>query len=180
MSDALETPRPGLHQEPLLAQLLAYWTEKRRGRDTVRKRDIDATEIDPELLPFIGLSELEPATGRVRYRLVGTGLTQRHGIDPTGKYLDEVLQGAYCDYIIALHRECQARRQPVYADDVSRRPTGQYFRAKRLLLPLADDGDAISFVLIAMRYFAPPMQDDESLRWYESGGELLELERTIL
>jgi hypothetical protein len=136
MNNAVGNSVSPLSEEPILAGLLAYWTARRQASGVGDKRDIDPTEIEPALLPFIGISEIEAETARIRYRLVGTGIAQRHGADPTGKYLDDVLQGAYLDYLIGLHRECCASRRPIYADSLSQRPTGQWIRVKRLLLPL--------------------------------------------
>lgn len=169
-----------LLDDPLLSGLLAYWTAKGRNGDIADKRDIDPTEIARPLLPFIGISEFEAETGRIRYRLVGTGIAQRHGVDPTGKYLDEVLQGQYRDYLIGLHRECCARRRPVYTDALSRRPTGQRVGVKRLLMPLTNGGTAIAFALLALSYRSPTLHGDDHLRWYASGAELTELAHLVL
>jgi hypothetical protein len=170
---------PALSDEPLLVELLAYWEAKRGGRDVPEKRSIDPAEIAPRLLPFIAISELE-AGGRIRYRLVGTGIAERHGIDPTGKYLNDVLQGAYRDYILGLHFECALKRRPLYAEALSRRADGAYFRAKRLILPLTDGGVEIRFIAAGQIFLSPNAQNDREMRWYQSAGELRELARTVL
>jgi hypothetical protein len=180
MNTAVGNSVSPLSEEPILAGLLAYWTARRQASGVGDKRDIDPTEIEPALLPFIGISEIEAETARIRYRLVGTGIAQRHGADPTGKYLDDVLQGAYLDYLIGLHRECCASRRPIYADSLSQRPTGQWIRVKRLLPPLTQGGEAIVFVLLALSYPTPKLGGDDFLGWHASGAELNELAHAVL
>jgi hypothetical protein len=94
MNNAVGNSVSPLSEEPIPAGLLAYWTARRQASGVADKRDIDPTELEPALLPFIGISEIEAETARIRYRLVGTGIAQRHGADLTGKYLDDALQGA--------------------------------------------------------------------------------------
>lgn len=184
MDEALdETARsahgcPALREEPLLAGFVAYWERKRGTRDVPEKQDINPAEIDPALLPFVAIGELEVG-GRVRYRLVGTGITARHGIDPTGKYVDEVLHGAYGDYIRALIAETARRRRPVYSDAVSRHDAGPFLRVKRVILPLTGGAHAIRFILGAQLIQSPPEQDDPEMRWYRGNGALHEIVRVV-
>jgi hypothetical protein len=84
------------------------------------------------------------------------------------------------DYLIGLHRECRAARRPIYADSLSRRPTGQWIRVKRLLLPLTHGGEAIAFVVLALSYPTPKPGGDDLLGWYASGAELHELAHAAL
>lgn len=170
---------PQLQEEPLLVELLAYWARKREGSDVPDKRVIDPAEIDRRLLPLIAISELEPE-GRVRYRLVGTGIAVRHGLDPTGRYLNDVLQGAYRDYILGLHFESAEKRRPIYAEALSHSAEGGQFRARRLILPLSQGGPEIRFILGAQIFSSPPAQNDAAMRWYESRGALEELARVLL
>lgn len=174
-----DAPCPQLESEPLLADLLAYWASKRADGDVPDKQRIEPTEIDRRLLPFIAISELEPE-GRVRYRLVGSGIVARHGIDPTGGYLNDVLQGAYRDYILGLHFESAKKRRPIYAEALSHSAEGGYFWARRLVLPLSQGGAEIRFILGAQIFSSPPAQNDGTMRWYESRGGLEELVRVLL
>ncbi|HZB90071.1 MAG TPA: PAS domain-containing protein [Stellaceae bacterium] len=169
---------PALREEPLLAAFVAYWERKRGARDVPEKRDIDPAEIDPALLPFVAVGELDVA-GRVRYRLVGTGITTRHGIDPTGKYVDEVLNGTYGDYIRALIGESMRKRRPVYSDAISRYDAGPYLRVKRVILPLTGGGGDIRFIIGAQLIQSPPEQDDAQMRWYRGNGALHEIVRVV-
>src|ERR1051326_8762365 len=82
-----------------LIQAHDYWRHKAVGRAMPRRRDIDPTEI-PKLLPDVMLVDVLPG-GHYRYRLIGTGNTQAHGVHATGRYLDEVLPGPeYKDHVI--------------------------------------------------------------------------------
>ena len=169
---------PALSEEPLLAGFVAYWEAKRGAREVPEKRDIDPTEIDRALLPYIAIGELEGGA-RVRYRLVGTGITGRHGIDATGKYVDEVLRGAYGDYIRGLLAETTRKRRPIYSEAVSRHGGGQYLRVKRVMMPLSDGGREIRFIIGAQLILSPPEQNDRQIRWYRGDGALQEIVRVV-
>ena len=53
------------------------------------RADIDPVDI-PRLLPDVMLVE-RFADGRYRYRLIGTENSRAHGMNATGRYLDEIV-----------------------------------------------------------------------------------------
>src|ERR1051325_4546970 len=89
--------------DPLLRQLYDYWQSKRSGRAMPRRADIDPAEI-PKLLPHMMITEILEGGQRYRYRLSGTAVSEAFGRELTGRYVDEVMTGAYRDFIEGLYR----------------------------------------------------------------------------
>jgi hypothetical protein len=145
MLDALST-------EPLLLSALRYWDGKRQGRALPERRDIDPLELDRRLLPHLLLIELDGA--RYRFRLIGTEIVRRLGYDPTGRYVDDVLTGAYLDHVLALNRALVTTKRPVASHSRHRWDDGGYALTRRIAMPLADGGDGVAMLLVA-QVFAP-------------------------
>jgi hypothetical protein len=137
-----------------LSQAHDYWRHKAAGRAMPRRGDIDPTEI-PKLLPDVMLVDVLSG-GRYRYRLIGTGNTEAHGIDATGRYLDEVLPGPeYRDHVLALYDECVGSRRPLYSECLfmsAQRPVPER-RTKVLMMPLAEDGETVNIVFVVQVFF---------------------------
>src|SRR5271154_2797991 len=98
-------PAPPCRAIPGRKEPHANWLRKGAGRRLPGRRDLDPADI-PRLLPHVMLVEV-PAGGRYRYRLIGTENVREHGIDATGRYLDEVLPGPdYKAHVLRLYDEC--------------------------------------------------------------------------
>jgi hypothetical protein len=137
-----------------LRQAHDYWRRKAAPRAMPRRADIDPTEI-PKLLPDIMLVDVLPK-GRYRYRLIGTENTQAHGINATGRYLDEVLPGpAYKEHVIALYDECVRARRALYSECLfmSRGQRAPERRTKVLFMPLSEDGESVNMVFVMQVFF---------------------------
>src|SRR3546814_18943525 len=80
-SDQIESAR--------IRELFAYWQDKRRGDLLPRRADIDPVEI-PRLMPYVLIPDIAHAPFRVRFRLVGTTVVKPHGVELTGKNLDQI------------------------------------------------------------------------------------------
>src|SRR5580704_7994380 len=118
------------------------------------RADIDPIEI-PKLLPDVMLVERDD-NGRYRYRLVGTENAQAHGMNATGRYLDEVLPGPeYKDHVIALYDECVAARRALYSECLFMSPhqRGPERHTKVLFMPLAEDGETVNMVFVMQVLF---------------------------
>lgn len=142
--------------DPQLKQMHAYWRQKSGVRPMPSRRDIDPTEL-PRLLPHLLISEVLDGGQRFRYRLAGSAITQASGRNVTGCLVEDVVTGSYCDYINELHRRVCRTGRPLFADspyDAGKR--GRNFFAKRLLLPLSDDGVAVNQIIsLLIFHFAP-------------------------
>jgi hypothetical protein len=134
---------------PMLAALLAYWQEKRKGRPLPERRDIDPLEMAPDLLPHLMLCDLFDRGTRVRFRLVGTVVVKRLGFDPTGRYLDREESGFF-ELVAALHRLVYCERAPVHAASVFVWGGERRLEVQQLLLPLAHGGPDPAIALDAI------------------------------
>lgn len=72
--------------------LYGFWLERWRPGRPPSRADLLPEELGP-LLPQTFLIEVEPGSGRLRYRLVGSGIAAGLGYDSSGRYLDEVSAG---------------------------------------------------------------------------------------
>lgn len=145
--------------EPLLAELHAYWAGRRGERVAPARSDIDPVDI-PHLLPHIALAEVvmpeDAAAGntvpRIRYRLAGTEIEARFGTPLTNRFLDELKQGEYLAYIQSLYRRLIEEPAPIYSEGSFAAGDGNRLLAKRLMLPLSDDGKTVNMVLSGVVY----------------------------
>src|SRR5579864_2837401 len=137
-----------------LRQAHDYWRGKAAGRAMPRRADIDPTEI-PKLLPDVMLVDVLPQ-GRYRYRLIGTENAQAHGMNATGRYLDEVLPGPeYKAHVIALYDESVASRRALYSECLFMAPQQRApeRHTKVLFMPLAEDSDNVNMVFVIQVFF---------------------------
>ena len=137
--------------EPVLAELFSYWSERCHGRPAPTRADIDPVDI-PHLLPHIVLTEIVDGPGsgerRVRFRLAGTQIEKHFGCVLANRYLDELKRGNYLSYVMGLYERLISEVRPLYTEDCF----GDALRAKRLMLPLSDDGRTVNMVLTGMIY----------------------------
>jgi PAS domain len=132
-----------------IAALWDYWCGVRVkcGRMPLRS-DIDPIDI-PKLLPNIWLVDIEPGTGRYRYRVVGTAVTRARNNDQTGGYLDEEVPGlnetAFGRSLALTARE----GIPTWniAPPPAALPLHDIAEAERLTLPLAGEDRPVAMLL---------------------------------
>jgi hypothetical protein len=132
-------------RHPKIRELYRYWLVKRGGRRAPARVDIDPVELRG-LLPHISLFDVVEPGPRLRFRLVGTAVTEIAG-EATGKFIDELvpahvyarLHEQYVDIVRNL-----VGRYTVADLEWQGRP---YLRYHRLLLPLSDDQRSANLML---------------------------------
>jgi hypothetical protein len=79
-------------RHPILRRMVAFWNEKRRGRDWPLRADFDPLDFWFAIGTISLIDVHITATGKRRYffRLDGTRQVDLFGVDFTGKFLDEV------------------------------------------------------------------------------------------
>jgi hypothetical protein len=113
-----------------------------------QRADLDPIDI-PKLLPHVMLIEVHG--DRYRYRLVGTANAQEHGMNATGRYLDEVLPGPeYKAHVLRLYDECVRERRPLYSESLFLSVSGGGIErhTKVLFMPLSQDGRTVNLVFV--------------------------------
>ena len=131
----------------ILREALAYWRRKRGARQMPRRRDIDGAELPFWLLPHVQLLDVVEDGRRFRHRLVGTAIVGAFGAEPTGKYVDEVLSGTALDFANTAYRAVCDNRKAVFARSAHDTVKGSPLIAHRVLMPLAEDGEAANMIL---------------------------------
>ena len=125
--------------------LLSYWRSLIAEPDIPDRADFDPIEVS-KLLPFLFMLDVEPC-GRLKIRLMGTELAQRLGADGTGKYVDELISGAYLDRMNEMFALAISQRQPVHSASRYQVPDREHIFVERLLLPLTNGSDAVDIIL---------------------------------
>lgn len=112
-------------ESPLVWEFYRYWHALADG--AVPHRDqFDPTAV-PRLVPSLHIVELERATDRLRYRLVGTRSDALAGSNLTGRYLDEFFRGetaAAARFFDLLYRRIAQSGQPEMGEYAWPTPTG--------------------------------------------------------
>jgi hypothetical protein len=144
-----------------LGALFRYWDKKRGARRMPARRDIDPIEMDRRFLPHLMLCEVAEDGDRIRFRLVGTALVKRLGIDPTGRFLADLPPGKHFEFLAKLLRRVHAQAVPIYGESVFRWGLKGRLEARQLLLPLSASS-AATIVLVGTAYsssdvFPPPI-----------------------
>jgi hypothetical protein len=151
---AAETASPSPLTDPRLKEAFCYWRRKASGRTMPGRADIDPVEV-PKLLPDVMLVERSD-DGRYRYRLIGTANTAAHGVNATGRFLDEVLPGPdYAAHVLALYDECVRERRALYSECLFF-PPGQMQperHTKVLFMPLSGDGVTVNMIFVVQVFF---------------------------
>ncbi len=138
---------PGLkcRDESLLA-IYRYWLDKRGDRTFPRREDIDPVDLAPYLGNVV-LIDVEQKPLRLRYRLIGTRITQVMGRDSTGKYYDEIYPERLLRAIYVSFEWMIDHRRPLRTYGEAFYPDRNFYQYETLNLPLSSDGESIDMVL---------------------------------
>ncbi len=144
-------------REPMIASIHAYWQSKCAGRPMPARRDIDMVEIDRGILPYLILHDIVRATDdsrpRYRYRLVGTGIVNAIGAEVTNRFVDDVLSPKRLGNVVDWLDAAERTGTPMTLDLPLAYPDRDFRGARRIVLPLSDDGDRPDILLccVALR-----------------------------
>jgi CheY-like chemotaxis protein len=130
-----------VERNPKLRRLYHYWLAKRGNRPWPNRQSIDPADLT-DILPNLGIVEIVEGGSdrRFRYRLVGTAIVNAYGRDPTGRFVDDMLAGAYRDFVIGLLSEVVTTGRGIYAASAFRLEDSG-LSAERIFLPLSVASD---------------------------------------
>lgn len=136
-----------------LALIYDYWRVKREVRGGVlpARADVDPLELR-SLLKYIVLADVVDGGRRIRFRLVGTTMVENFGEDFTGRHLDEIMSGSYAEFIHGLFLDAIHRRAAVYSESRFRWDVGRATSTRRLMMPLASDGETVDMVMVGQSF----------------------------
>ena len=141
-----------LFDHATLGALFRYWEKKRGARKIPARHDIDPIEMDRRLLPHLMLCEVSDYGNIVRFRLVGTSLAKRLGVDPTGQLLSDLPRADYFEFLGSLIRRAYTEAAPIYGESAFYWASKGRLDARHLLLPLSAGGAEPAIVLIGTAY----------------------------
>ena len=136
---------------PQLERVYEYWKAKKAERLAPARRDIDPIDLR-DVLPGTLLIDVARNPWRFSYRLAGT-LTERiHGVDLTGRSIDQLKPQAFADLLRGDLIELAERAQPqlVYLEFINQMGVQRGYQVLRL--PLSSDGSTIDMILIVTDY----------------------------
>ena len=131
---------------PELARLFRFWDRKRGGRPMPALADIAVEELG-DLAANLFLVDVVrgAAEPRFRYQRVGSALGAIMEQELTGRFVDE-MPLLYRKFALPAYREILRAGRPTYKE-TNLFEGWLVIRYKRLMLPLASDGETIDTVL---------------------------------
>lgn len=132
---------------PELRRLYDYWVAIAPPGRLPGRAHFDPLAI-PDLLPILWLLDVHGTPRRFRYRLVGTQFANLHGIDPTGRWLDEAFNASPIGNFVCRLQFCVDNRLPTWRRGIALVGHGFDWQTfETLTLPLASDGSDVDMVL---------------------------------
>ncbi len=144
------SPEKDEAQTPELQFLLDHWQRLRDGAALAPAEKITPFDMRPAL-GHVALVDVLEEGRNGRFRLFGSKIAQRAGIDMTGQLIGDLDGGSYlARFACALHRAVFVRRLPIYA--AHQPPSNVSATAWHwLILPLGENGSkAVVRTLIGM------------------------------
>src|SRR5882724_3611992 len=138
-------------ESPLLQRLLADWQVRRQGRLLPSRRDFDPLDLK-YILGKLLLVDVEREPLRFRFRLVGTELAARSGVELTGRTLDDYPSPEYREFMRRRYTQTVDERRPLSSVQTRLVVDDQIRRYEALLLPLAADGETVDMLMIGIVY----------------------------
>jgi len=144
--------------------LAAWWVTHSTSGALPDRRDFDPGQF-ARLLPNMLIADVEPDPFRIRYRLVGTKVADVMNIDFTGRYLDELLDGASDTPWLDYYASAYASRTPIYGSVTEPTMAGGTFTFEFGMFPVTlGDGSVRQFLSIG-DYFEFQLTSAELMPW---------------
>ena len=138
-------------REPAIAQLYAYWLERKGGHRFPGRQDIDPVEMK-FALGGITLFDIQREPLRFRYRLIGSDIVARDGFDLTGRFLDELPLAQYRALLLGRLAMLAEKPAPLLVHN-KQFYDQRWFDYEAIWLPLAADHVNVD-ILMACQIFA--------------------------
>jgi hypothetical protein len=133
-----------------LLQLYWYWQERKGTRRHPSRRDIDPLDIR-YVLGHVMMIDVLDSVPRFRIRLHGTEMVRRARYDLTGKFLEDLPNPEYRDYVLMRCDILVQSGEPaiVHHDRILDGEIRQY---EALWLPFSEDDQQVTMLLCALIY----------------------------
>jgi hypothetical protein len=136
-----------------LVRLYRYWLDKRGGRPTPARADINPLEFS-FAIGRVSLIDVVAGPRRFRYRLVSTAITNRLGYELTNKFTSDIQDDDTRRYVEDLYGRVLDARLPLFEKN-TRIFDNKLWQHEALVLPLAADGERIDMLMSYRWTFDP-------------------------
>jgi hypothetical protein len=123
-------------------RLHTWWDEHRFDSDVPDRSALEPRDMMP-LLPHVSVADAEHSPFRVRYRLVGTRVSEVAGFDATGRYLDELVDSQPDQPRMEFYRSAYVSRRPLLGATTVPTSTGHPFKYEFGIFPLRKGGHSV-------------------------------------
>ncbi|WP_282609262.1 PAS domain-containing protein [Pelagibius sp. Alg239-R121] len=134
-----------------IADLFRYWDKQRGDRLMPQRGDIRPEDFVAHL-PGILLVDVEGTNpeglGNFRYRVVGTDEVWLRGFDPTGKRVEDGFFGPSLEDVVETYEFVRRERTFIYDPLEYETPNGRWRNESTIFLPLSEDGESVSQILV--------------------------------
>jgi hypothetical protein len=137
-------------RRPMLRRLYAYWDERRGDRAFPARADIDPLDMG-FALGNISLVDVLHEPLRFRYRLHGSIIVERIGIDMTGRFVDDIAEPDRRAFVEENFRTVVDTRAPLARRGhrvLDQRP----WNFDSIILPLGAENGMIDMLLLCVEY----------------------------
>lgn len=129
-----------------LRRLLALWEGRSREDSPPTRADFPAEDLMP-LGGRVVLIDIEREPFRLKYRLIGTKITQVLGRDSTGRYLDEIYGADYYSRQSEHFRKVVTERVAIRTYGNMAHSEKPYVPAEAIDLPLVNEAGEVVMIL---------------------------------
>jgi hypothetical protein len=131
---------------PKTVDLYRYWEARRGLRRMPRRADIDPVDMRAWLARMT-LIDVDSATQRFRYRLVGTEVVTLRGFDATGRSVEAAWPREDAEMVQAAYRHVVEQKAAIFCHPIDRRHRERDPIVGVMLLPLSNDGEEVDQIL---------------------------------
>lgn len=139
-----------------MQEIYAYWQSLLNGRSMPARKDVDPVKL-PRHLPDLMLIDVLHDPRRFRYRLVGSRIVSASAEDRTGQFFDDVPFFQDNPDVIEHYNQVVENTAPhISLEPFLNFSNNMTYQAKRLLLPLASDGETVDMLMVYFRFTTGP------------------------
>jgi hypothetical protein len=138
---------------PRSLALYEYWNRCRGAHKMPARADFDPLAV-PQLMRYLSLLDVLPGEPRFRNRLVGTGIVEYFGRDPTGWPVDEAAYGPATADVVAFYSRAASgiAVRALWAGRLTSKYSGRF---ETICLPLGKDHVAADMLLTLTQRLGP-------------------------
>ncbi len=158
-ADDPDYPVPAELDDERFRWLFQYWLARRLDGRLPGRQDIDPLDF-PKLLGRLYLIEVVRESGdvRFRFRLWGTKISGVFRNEHTGRWLEDIAAPGTLPDLQRTLLTCAEEHRPHFWRRMMPHDVADYVATRRLLLPLASDGDTVDML------FGLILEDRQELR----------------